>query len=110
MRLNDGRVIPAFIGQALRGEDLTILATVCKRSFVMSMIRWKVYLDCCIQTMYPINIGNPDEITIKDFADEIIKLTGTNQKWFIFLYQSMILCNDNQTLQKARELLGGKLK
>jgi dTDP-glucose 4,6-dehydratase len=54
--------------------------------------------------VYPINIGNPDEITIKDFADEIIKLTGTNQKWFIFLYQSMILCNDNQTLQKAREL------
>jgi dTDP-glucose 4,6-dehydratase len=35
--------------------------------------------------VYPINIGNPDEITIKDFADEIIKLTGTNQKWFIFL-------------------------
>jgi dTDP-glucose 4,6-dehydratase len=59
--------------------------------------------------VYPINIGNPDEITIKDFADEIIKLTGTNQKWFIFLYQSMILCNDNQTLQK-RELLGWEAK
>jgi nucleoside-diphosphate-sugar epimerase len=64
------------------------------------MIRWKVYLDFAFRLCVSINIGNPDEITIKDFADEIIKLTGTNQKWFIFLYQSMILCNDNQTLQK----------
>jgi dTDP-glucose 4,6-dehydratase len=53
--------------------------------------------------VYPINIGNPDEITIKDFADEIIKLTA-QIKVVYFPYQSMILCNDNQTLQKAREL------
>jgi nucleoside-diphosphate-sugar epimerase len=51
MRLNDGRVIPAFIGQALRGEDLTIFGDGMQTLFVMSMIRWKVYLDCCIQTM-----------------------------------------------------------
>jgi dTDP-glucose 4,6-dehydratase len=60
--------------------------------------------------VYPINIGNPDEITIKDFADEIIKLTGTKSKVVYFPYQSMILCNDNHYKNKKRELLGGKLK
>jgi dTDP-glucose 4,6-dehydratase len=82
MRLNDGRVIPAFIGQALRGEDLTVFGDGMQtRSFC--------YVDDQVEGIYrlllsdytlPINIGNPDEITIKDFAEEIIKLTGTNQK------------------------------
>ena len=82
MRLNDGRVIPAFIGQALRGEDLTIFGDGSQtRSFC--------YVDDQVEGIYrlllsdyalPVNIGNPDEITIKDFAEEIINLTGTNQK------------------------------
>ena len=82
MRLNDGRVIPAFIGQALRGEDLTIFGDGLQtRSFC--------YVDDQIEGIYrlllsdypdPVNIGNPDEITIKDFAEEILKLTGTEQK------------------------------
>lgn len=82
MRLNDGRVIPAFIGQALRGEDLTIFGDGLQtRSFC--------YVDDQIEGLYrlllsdypyPVNIGNPMEITIKDFAEEIIKLTGTDQK------------------------------
>lgn len=82
MRLNDGRVLPAFIGQALRGEDLTIFGDGSQtRSFC--------YVDDLIEGIYrllmsdyssPVNIGNPDEISIKDFAEEIIKLTGTNQK------------------------------
>ncbi len=82
MRLNDGRVIPAFMGQALRGEDLTIFGDGLQtRSFC--------YVDDQIEGIYrllmsdyslPVNIGNPDEITIKDFAEEIIKLTGTDQK------------------------------
>lgn len=82
MRLNDGRVIPAFIGQALRGEDLTIFGDGSQtRSFC--------YVDDQVEGIYrlllsdyalPVNIGNPDEITIRDFAEEIIKLTGTNQK------------------------------
>lgn len=82
MRLNDGRVIPAFIGQALRGEDLTVFGDGMQtRSFC--------YVDDQVEGIYrlllsdyslPVNIGNPDEITIKDFAEEIIKLTGTNQK------------------------------
>ncbi len=82
MRLNDGRVIPAFIGQALRGEDITVFGDGMQtRSFC--------YVDDQIEGIYrllmsdyvlPVNIGNPDEITIKDFAEEIIKLTGTKQK------------------------------
>lgn len=82
MRLNDGRVLPAFVGQALRGEDLTIFGDGTQtRSFC--------YVDDLIEGIYrllhsdysnPVNIGNPDEITIGDFAEEIIKLTGTNQK------------------------------
>ncbi len=82
MRLNDGRVLPAFIGQALRGEDLTVFGDGSQtRSFC--------YVDDLVEGIYrlllsdyssPVNIGNPDEITISQFAEEIIKLTGTNQK------------------------------
>jgi dTDP-glucose 4,6-dehydratase len=82
MRLNDGRVLPAFIGQALRGEDLTIFGDGSQtRSFC--------YVDDLVEGIYrllhsnyagPVNIGNPSEITIKEFAEEILKLTGANQK------------------------------
>ena len=82
MRLNDGRVLPAFIGQALRGEDLTMFGDGSQtRSFC--------YVDDLVEGIYrlllsdhvqPVNIGNPSEITIKEFGEEIIKLTGTNQK------------------------------
>ena len=82
MRLNDGRVIPAFMGQALRGEDLTIFGDGSQtRSFC--------YVDDQVEGIYnlllsdynlPVNIGNPHEITIKEFAEEVIRLTGTSQK------------------------------
>lgn len=82
MRLNDGRVIPAFMGQALRGEDLTVFGDGSQtRSFC--------YVDDQVEGIYrllfsdydlPVNIGNPHEISILDFAKEIIKLTGTDQK------------------------------
>lgn len=82
MRLNDGRVLPAFIGQALRGEDLTIFGDGTQtRSFC--------FVDDLVEGIYrllmsdyagPVNVGNPQEITISDFAEEIIKLTGTTQK------------------------------
>jgi dTDP-glucose 4,6-dehydratase len=82
MRLNDGRVLPAFIGQALRGEDITVFGDGSQtRSFC--------YVDDLVEGIYrllmsdyaePVNVGNPDEISILDFAEEIIKLTGTNQK------------------------------
>lgn len=82
MRLNDGRVLPAFVGQALRGEDITVFGDGSQtRSFC--------YVDDLVEGIYrllmsdyaePVNIGNPDEISILDFAEEIIKLTGTNQQ------------------------------
>lgn len=82
MRLNDGRVLPAFIGQALRGEDLTVFGDGSQtRSFC--------FVDDLVEGIYrllmsdysqPVNIGNPDEITILQFAEEIIKLTNTHQK------------------------------
>jgi dTDP-glucose 4,6-dehydratase len=82
MRLNDGRVLPAFIGQALRGEDLTIFGDGTQtRSFC--------YVDDLVEGIhrlllsdyvFPVNIGNPNEITMNQFAEEIIKLTGTTQK------------------------------
>lgn len=82
MRLNDGRVIPAFMGQALRGEDLTVFGDGMQtRSFcyVDDQIEG-IYRLLLSDYAYPVNIGNPNEITIKDFAEEIIKLTGTTQK------------------------------
>ena len=82
MRLNDGRVIPAFMGQALRGEDITVFGDGSQtRSFcyVEDQIEG-IYKLLMSDYVYPINIGNPNEITIFQFAKEIIKLTGTTQK------------------------------
>lgn len=82
MRLNDGRVIPAFMGQALRGEDLTIFGNGLQtRSFCYIDDQVEgIYRLLLSDYVYPVNIGNPEEITIKEFAEEIIKLTGTSQK------------------------------
>lgn len=82
MRLNDGRVLPAFIGQALRGEDLTIFGDGSQtRSFcyVDDLVEgiFRLLLSDCVD---PVNVGNPSEISIADFAKEIIELTGTDQK------------------------------
>ena len=108
MRLNDGRVLPAFIGQALRGEDLTIFGDGSQtRSFcyVDDLIEGIVRLlhsDCAD----PVNIGNPDEITIGQFAEEIIALTGTSQK---VIYKDLPIDDPKQRqpdISKARALLG----
>ncbi|SFC29903.1 dTDP-glucose 4,6-dehydratase [Flexibacter flexilis DSM 6793] len=112
MRLNDGRVLPAFIGQALRGEDLTMFGDGSQtRSFC--------FVDDLVEGIYrlllsdyhlPVNIGNPDEITIKEFGEEIIKLTGTNQK----LVAKPLPKDDPKQRQpditKAREILGWEPK
>jgi len=107
MRLNDGRVLPAFIGQALRGEDLTVFGDGSQtRSFC--------YVDDLVEGIYrlllsdhanPVNIGNPDEITISEFAEEIIKLTGTEQK---VVYKDLPKDDPKQRqpdIAKAKELL-----
>lgn len=82
MRLNDGRAIPAFMGQALRGEDLTVFGDGLQtRSFcyVDDLIEG-IYRLLFSDFSYPVNLGNPDEISIQDFALEILKLTNSNQK------------------------------
>lgn len=108
MRLNDGRVLPAFIGQALRGEDLTVFGDGTQtRSFC--------YVDDEVEGIFrllmsdyqlPMNIGNPNEITIGDFAEEIVKLTGTKQK---VIYKPLPKDDPKQRrpdITKARQILG----
>ena len=112
MRLNDGRVVPAFMGQALRGEDLTVFGDGSQtRSFC--------YIDDQVEGIYrllmsdytdPINIGNPHETTIMEFAQEIIKLTGTNQK---IIYKPLPQDDPLQRqpdITRAREILGWEPK
>jgi dTDP-glucose 4,6-dehydratase len=112
MRLNDGRVLPAFIGQALRGEDLTVFGKGNQtRSFC--------YVDDLVEGIwrllhsdypYPVNIGNPDEITILQFAEEIIKLTGTKQK---IVFKPLPKDDPTQRrpdITKARQILGWEPK
>jgi dTDP-glucose 4,6-dehydratase len=80
MRLNDGRALPAFIGQALRGEDLTVFGDGSQtRSFcyVADLVEG-IYRLLLSDYHLPVNIGNPDEISLKDFAEEVLKLTGNN--------------------------------
>ena len=74
--------MPAFIGQALRGEDITIFGDGSQtRSFCyVSDLVEGIYRLLHSDYVYPVNIGNPDEISILDFAKEIIALTGTDQK------------------------------
>lgn len=112
MRLNDGRVLPAFIGQALRGEDLTMFGDGSQtRSFC--------YVDDLIEGIYrllmsdyhlPVNIGNPSEITIKEFGEEILRLTGAKQK----LVSKPLPKDDPKQrrpdISKAKEILGWEPK
>ncbi|MFD2522076.1 UDP-glucuronic acid decarboxylase family protein [Emticicia soli] len=112
MRLNDGRVLPAFIGQALRGEDLTIFGDGSQtRSFcfVADLVEG-IYRLLLSDYAYPVNIGNPAEITIKQFAEEIIKLTGTDQK---IVYKPLPKDDPKQRqpdITKAKEILGWEPK
>lgn len=112
MRLNDGRALPAFIGQALRGEDLTVFGDGSQtRSFC--------YVDDLVEGIYrlllsdyqfPVNIGNPDEISLKDFAEEIIALTGTKQK---IVYKPLPVDDPKQRkpdITRAQKILGWQPK
>ncbi len=107
MRLNDGRVVPAFIGQALRGEDLTVFGDGLQtRSFcyVDDLIEG-IYRLLFSEYVYPVNIGNPNEITIADFAEEIIRLTATDQK---VIYKPLPVNDPLQRqpdITKAKEIL-----
>ncbi len=107
MRLNDGRALPAFIGQVLRGEDLTVYGDGSQtRSFcyVDDQIEG-IYRLLLSNYAYPVNIGNPDEITIKEFAEEILKLADSNQK---ITYKPLPTDDPKQRqpdITKAKEIL-----
>jgi dTDP-glucose 4,6-dehydratase len=112
MRLNDGRALPAFIGQALRGEDLTVFGDGSQtRSFC--------YVDDLVDGIYrlllsdyamPVNIGNPNEISLKDFAEEVLKLTGSSVK---ISYKPLPVDDPKQRkpdISKAKSILGWEPK
>ncbi len=112
MRLNDGRALPAFIGQALRGEDLTVFGDGSQtRSFC--------YVDDLVEGIYrlllsdysgPVNIGNKNEISLKDFAEEVLKLTGSTVK---IVYKDLPVDDPKQRqpdITKARTILGWEPK
>ena len=112
MRLNDGRVLPAFIGQALRGEDLTMFGDG-------SQTRAFCFVDDLVEGIYrlllsdyphPVNIGNPDEITIKEFGEEIIKLTGTSQKLISLPLPTDDPKQRKPDISKAKSILGWEPK
>ncbi|MFN0187199.1 MAG: UDP-glucuronic acid decarboxylase family protein [Bacteroidia bacterium] len=112
MRLNDGRVLPAFIGQALRGEDLTVFGDGSQtRSFcfVDDLIEG-IYRLLLSDYAYPVNIGNPQEITIREFGEEIIKLTGTNQKLITHPLPQDDPKQRRPDITKAQEILGWEPK
>lgn len=112
MRLNDGRALPAFIGQALRGEDLTVFGDGSQtRSFCyVSDLVDGIYRLLLSDYVYPVNIGNPSEISLKDFAEEVIKLTGSKQK---IVYKPLPADDPKQRkpdITKAKSILGWEPK
>jgi len=107
MRLNDGRALPTFIGQALRGEDLTVFGDGLQtRSFcyVKDMIEGIYKLLLCDYHL-PVNIGNPNEISLLDFTKEILELTGNKVK---IIFKPLPVDDPKQRqpdISKARALL-----
>jgi dTDP-glucose 4,6-dehydratase len=112
MRLNDGRVLPAFIGQALRGEDLTMFGdgsqtrSFCYVADLVEGIKRLLLSDYHL----PVNVGNPAEITIKQFGEEILKLTGANQKLISLPLPVDDPKQRKPDITKAREILGWEPK
>ncbi|MGE5847795.1 MAG: UDP-glucuronic acid decarboxylase family protein [Ignavibacteria bacterium] len=112
MRLNDGRALPAFVGQALSGEDLTVFGDGSQtRSFCyVSDLVDGIFKLLMSNESDPVNIGNPDEITIKEFAEEVIKITGSKSK---IIYKDLP-ADDPKVRQpdiaKAKKILGWEPK
>lgn len=112
MRLADGRALPAFIGQALRGEDLTVFGDGSQtRSFcyVSDQIDG-IYRLLISKETSPVNIGNPEEISVKQFAEEVIKATGTKSK---IIYQELPVDDPKvrqPNIERARKILGWEPK
>lgn len=112
MRLDDGRVLPAFIGQALRGEPLTAFGDGSQtRSFCyVSDLVEGIYRLLLSDYPNPVNVGNPGEITINQFAEEILKLTGSQSK---IIYLPLPKDDPKQRqpdITRAKEILGWEPK
>ena len=112
MRLNDGRALPAFIGQALRGEDLTVFGDGSQtRSFCyVDDLVDGIYKLLMSDYVFPVNIGNPIEISLLDFAEEVLKLTGANTK---IIFKPLPVDDPKQRkpdITKAKQLLGWEPK
>ncbi|MBK7378253.1 MAG: SDR family oxidoreductase [Ignavibacteriales bacterium] len=112
MRLDDGRALPAFIGQAFRNEDITVFGDGSQtRSFCyVSDLIDGIFKLMMSSEIYPVNIGNPDEITIKEFAEEVIKLTGTKSK---IVYKELPVDDPKvrqPNIERAKKILGWEPK
>ena len=112
MRLDDGRALPAFVGQALRGEDLTVFGDGSQtRSFCfVSDLVDGIFKLIMSNEKEPVNIGNPSEITIKQFAEEVLKLIDTKSK---IIYKDLPVDDPKirqPDITKARKLLGWEPK
>jgi dTDP-glucose 4,6-dehydratase len=112
MRLDDGRALPTFVNQALHGEDITVFGDGSQtRSFC--------YVDDLVDGIYrlllsdyfmPVNIGNPVEITLQDFAEEVLALTGADVK---IVHKALPQDDPKQRkpdITKAQEILGWEPK
>ncbi|MCB0724992.1 MAG: SDR family oxidoreductase [Ignavibacteriae bacterium] len=112
MRLDDGRALPAFFSQAIKGEDITVFGDGMQtRSFcyVDDMIEG-IYKLLMSDYIYPVNLGNPAEITVKQAAEEIIELTGSGSK---IIYKDLPVDDPQQRqpdITKAKEILGWEPK
>jgi len=112
MRLDDGRALPTFVGQALRGEDITVYGDGSQtRSFCyVSDLVDGIYKLLLSNETDPVNIGNPDEITIKDFAEEVIKQTNSKSK---IVYKPLPVDDPKvrqPNIEKAKKILGWEPK
>jgi len=108
MRLDDGRALPTFVGQALRGEDITVYGDGSQtRSFCyVSDLVDGIFRLLVSDETNPVNIGNPDEITIKEFAEEVVKQTGSKSK---IVYKPLPVDDPKvrqPNISKAKNILG----
>jgi len=112
MRLDDGRALPTFVGQALRGEDISVFGDGSQtRSFCyVSDLVNGIYKLLLSDESNPVNIGNPDEITIKEFAEEVIEQTNSGSK---IIYKPLPVDDPKvrqPNIEKARKILGWEPK
>ena len=112
MRLDDGRALPAFVGQALRGEDITVFGDGSQtRSFCFVDDLVDGIFKLLLSSEYdPVNIGNPEEITIKKFAEEVIEITESKSK---IVYKDLPVDDPKvrqPSIDKARTILGWEPK